>query len=66
ERFKSEDICGLHTKSGRDRKSIIVESQDKESILAAIKSNCQVCKPLNQNGRPKAGKKYAGQSSVNF
>jgi transposase len=40
-RFKSEGILGLQTKSGRGRKPIIVESEDKEQILAAIKSNRQ-------------------------
>jgi transposase len=40
-RFKSEGISGLQTKSGRGRKPIIDEVEDKSAILSAIQNNRQ-------------------------
>jgi transposase len=38
-RYNSDGISGLQTKPGSGRKPIIVEREDKETILSAIKAN---------------------------
>ena len=40
-RYKAEGIDGLFTKAGRGRKPLLDKEKDKESILAAVKSNRQ-------------------------
>jgi transposase len=39
--YSSEGVSGLQIKPGRGKKRIIVESEDKEAILSAIKANRQ-------------------------
>ncbi|GHT38362.1 hypothetical protein FACS189435_4670 [Bacteroidia bacterium] len=65
-RFNSEGISGLHTKSGRGRKPIIVESEDREQILAAIKSNRQRLQTAKAEWEAQSGKKVGRITFRNF
>ncbi|KAA6329854.1 hypothetical protein EZS27_021374 [termite gut metagenome] len=65
-RFKSEGMCGLETGSGRGRKSIIVEWQDKEPVLAAIKSNRQRLQTAKAEWEVQSGKKACRTTFRNF
>ncbi|KAA6319015.1 hypothetical protein EZS27_031042 [termite gut metagenome] len=66
ERFKSEGICGLQTKPGRGRKPILVESEDKASILASIKSNPQRLQTAKAEWEAQSGKKVSRVTFRNF
>ncbi|KAA6344895.1 hypothetical protein EZS27_007491 [termite gut metagenome] len=66
EQFKSEGICGLQTKSDRGRKPIIVESEDKESILAATKSNRQRLQTAKAEWEARSGEKVCRATFRNF
>jgi transposase len=59
ERFKSKGIFGLQTKSGRGRKPILVESEDKASILEAIQPNCQRLQTAKAEWEAQSGKKVS-------
>ncbi|GHU74041.1 hypothetical protein FACS189413_18730 [Bacteroidia bacterium] len=58
-RFNSEGISVLHTKSGRGRKPIIVASEDREQIPAAIKSNRQRLQTAKAEWEAQSGKKVS-------
>jgi transposase len=66
ERFKSEGMSGLQTKSGRGRKPILVESEDKASILAAITSNRQRLQSAKAEWEAQSGKKVSRVTFRNF
>jgi transposase len=65
-RFNSEGILGLQTKAGRGRKPIIVESQDKASIWAAIKSSRQRLQTAKAEWEAQSGKKGSRATFRNF
>ncbi len=59
-------IAGLYTKLGRGRKPIISEKEDKESILALIKSNRQRMRTAKAEWETKSGKKVSASTFKNF
>jgi transposase len=61
-RYKREGISGLQTKSGRGRKPIINESEDKESILSAIKANRQRMRMAKVQWEAESGKKVCANT----
>ncbi|KAA6345217.1 hypothetical protein EZS27_007193 [termite gut metagenome] len=65
-RFNSEGILGLQTKVGKGRKPIIVESQDKASIWAAIKSSRQRLQTAKAEWEAQSGKKVSRATFRNF
>lgn len=56
-RYKNEGLLGLQTKSGRGRKAILSESEDKPGILAAIKANRQRMRTAKAQWEAESGKK---------
>ncbi len=64
--YKVEGVAGLYTKSGRGRKPIISEKEDKESILASIKSNRQRMRTAKAEWETKSGKKVSDNTFKNF
>ncbi len=65
-RYKAAGIAGLYTKPGRGRKPIISEKEDKESILASIKSNRQRMRTAKAEWEAKSGKKVSNSTFKNF
>lgn len=55
-RFESNGIKGLETQSGRGRKPIISITEDKESILKAIKENRQRMQTAKAEWESQSGK----------
>ena len=65
QRYNSEGISGLATKPGRGRKPII-EEQDTEAILSAIKANRQRMQTAKAEWEQQSGKKVCNNTFKNF
>ena len=65
-RYNSEGISGLQTQPGRGRKRIISESEDKEAILSAIKSNRQRMRTAKAEWEQQSGKSVCDSTFKNF
>ena len=65
-RYKSEGISGLCTKSGRGRKPVIDREEDKESILVAIKANRQRMRTAKSEWEAKSGKSVSDSTFKAF
>jgi transposase len=65
-RYNSEGIAGLQTKSGRGRKQIIVESEDKEAILSAIKASRQRMRTAKAAWEQQSGKSVCDSTFKSF
>jgi transposase len=65
-RYVREGIGGLQTKSGRGRKPIISEREDKEAILAAIKANRQRMRTAKAQWEAESGKKVCANTFKDF
>jgi transposase len=65
-RFKSEGIAGLQTRSGRGRKPIINEQEDRSAILAAIRSNRQRLLTAKAEWEASSGKSVCRDTFRNF
>jgi transposase len=64
-RYKFEGISGLTTKPGRGRKAII-EEQDKDAILSAIKANRQRMQTAKAEWERQSGKKVCNNTFKSF
>ena len=64
-RYKSEGLPGLVTKPGRGRKSII-EENDKEAILRAVKTNRQRMQTAKAEWEQQSGKKVCTNTFKRF
>ena len=56
-RYNMEGLSGLQTKSGRGRKAILSQVEDKPAILAAIKANRQRMRTAKAQWEAESGKK---------
>jgi transposase len=65
-RYKREGISGLQTQSGRGRKPVINESEDKEAILSAIKANRQRMRTGKAQWEAESGKKVCDNTFKAF
>ena len=58
-RYKSEGISGLKTKSGQGRKRILDEEKDKEKVKAAVKKERQRLKHAKAELEKELGKTFS-------
>ena len=58
-RYKSEGISGLKTKSGQGRKRILDEEKDKEKVKAAVKKERQRLKHAKEELEKELGKTFS-------
>jgi transposase len=65
-RYNREGISGLHTKSGRGRKPLLSQTEDKPSILAAIKANRQRMRTAKAQWEAESGKKVCATTFKSF
>jgi transposase len=65
-RYRREGIGGLQTQSGRGRKSVISESEDKAAILSAIKANRQRMRTAKAQWEAESGKKVCANTFKAF
>jgi transposase len=65
-RYKTEGLSGLCTQPGRGRKSILSESEDKESILESIKANRQRMRTAKAEWESKSGKRVSDSTFKAF
>lgn len=56
-RYNMEGLSGLRTKSGRGRKPVLSQEEDRDSILAAIKANRQRMRTAKAQWESESGKK---------
>jgi hypothetical protein len=61
-----DGIVGLQTKSGRGRKPVINEIEDKAAILSAIKSNRQRIRTGKAQWEAESGKKVCVNTFKSF
>lgn len=65
-RYKMHGLEGLKTQPGRGRKPIIIESEDRESLLEAIKSNRQRLQTAKTEWEAQSGKSISRQTFRRF
>jgi transposase len=65
-RYNREGISGLNTKSGRGRKPLLSLTEDKTSILAAIKANRQRMRTAKSQWEAASGKKVCDSTIKAF
>jgi Transposase and inactivated derivatives len=66
DRYNSEGIAGLQTKSGRGRKPLLSQVEDKAPILAAIKANRQRMRTAKAEWEADSGKKVSDTTFKTF
>lgn len=65
-RYKSEGIAGLYTKSGRGRKPIIDRHQDEAGILESVKANRQRLQTAKAEWESTSGKTVSSSTLRRF
>lgn len=65
-RYASEGIEGLHTKSGRGRKTLINKITDESSVLEAVKSNRQRLQTAKAEWESESGKSVSRDTLRRF